>query len=44
MVREIVETPANQVVDHANGVPAIQEQVHHMAADEAGPTRDEHTH
>ena len=36
--------PRRQIVDNENVLAGIEQLEHHMAADEASATRDEHTH
>src|SRR5574342_257505 len=40
-VIEIALVTADKVIDHANGKALLDEQVHHVAADEAGATGDD---
>ena len=42
VMREIGLAPADQIVDHPDlVVPTVQEQVHHVAADETGAAGDD---
>ena len=36
VVCEILQPAADQVIDHPNGIPTLEQQVDHMAADKTG--------
>ena len=42
VLRKIGEPPAAQIVDDAHAIAAIEQMIHHMAADEAGAAGDDY--
>jgi len=38
---QILKTSAHEAVDHMDTEPLAEEEVHHVAADETGSTRDD---
>src|SRR5207302_6267755 len=40
VVGQVLQTAAEQVVDHMDAMPLLEQQVHHVTADESRPSRD----